>query len=606
MTANAGGLCPVPDIHWQGETPAQCDVYYNRNDAMAESMHVYLQGNNLPQRFAACCGLFTLAEVGFGTGLNFLVAAQLWQQQAPRGARLRYLAFEPLPLSTEQMTRALRPFTDLRPLVSRLLAIWPPLVRGNYSLWFAEDIELQLHLYPLQEFASSCRVDAWFYDAFAPARDKQAWDEQAMATIARCSTTKTTLATFSVASKVRTELTALGFCVHKAEGYDRKRHMLTARFQGEGHKAPSRPSERPQVAIIGGGLAGCSLLHALTEQAESHGAESVLFERRNQLAGRASRHGNAVLFAKIPWLASARQEWLWHCWCASFSRFSLYSEMFRCIPKTLLLPGKKGENWLAGWQNTYQVRAHGEWLQFDWQGGKVTLPRSGLLDMRMLACLMATQASKLGAEVRCASKVQSISRDGYGYIVDYWQGGATKREAFTHVVLCTNSATSQFYVLPELHLYKGQVNRVKLSGQLRQIYGSNAGYLAPYGKEEAECGGAFTRPFANLRPEVRQGEIIWENMASQIGMAGQVSQHNAWADIRSSGQDHLPLAGIASDGEEKVYLHAGYGGKGSLTIVPTSRMLAASILGKESGVRLPDFLSPQRFATQNVITEVMP
>lgn len=36
----------------------------------AEKSHVFLAGNNLPQRFAKASA-FTVAELGFGTALNF-------------------------------------------------------------------------------------------------------------------------------------------------------------------------------------------------------------------------------------------------------------------------------------------------------------------------------------------------------------------------------------------------------------------------------------------------------------------------------------------------------------------------------------------------------
>ena len=46
------------------------DPYYSLDDGVAETRHVFLDGNALPARFVDG---FHVAELGFGTGLNFLV-----------------------------------------------------------------------------------------------------------------------------------------------------------------------------------------------------------------------------------------------------------------------------------------------------------------------------------------------------------------------------------------------------------------------------------------------------------------------------------------------------------------------------------------------------
>ena len=52
------------------------DPYFSLNDGAAETTHVFLSGNGLPQRFAPG---FHIAELGFGTGLNLLVAWKAWE-----------------------------------------------------------------------------------------------------------------------------------------------------------------------------------------------------------------------------------------------------------------------------------------------------------------------------------------------------------------------------------------------------------------------------------------------------------------------------------------------------------------------------------------------
>ncbi|MGM8900972.1 FAD-dependent cmnm(5)s(2)U34 oxidoreductase, partial [Psychrobacter sp. 1Y4] len=50
------------------------DVYFSHADGLAETRHVFLEHNQLPDRLARLAPqqCFTIAELGFGTGLNLL------------------------------------------------------------------------------------------------------------------------------------------------------------------------------------------------------------------------------------------------------------------------------------------------------------------------------------------------------------------------------------------------------------------------------------------------------------------------------------------------------------------------------------------------------
>ena len=49
------------------------DVYHSTHGGLAQSRHVFLGGNGLPQAWAER-DAFTIVETGFGLGLNFLAA----------------------------------------------------------------------------------------------------------------------------------------------------------------------------------------------------------------------------------------------------------------------------------------------------------------------------------------------------------------------------------------------------------------------------------------------------------------------------------------------------------------------------------------------------
>jgi hypothetical protein len=61
-------------LDWRDGVPVSRrfdDPFYSLEDGLAEARHVFLGGNDLPARFRDG---FHIAELGFGTGLNFVAA----------------------------------------------------------------------------------------------------------------------------------------------------------------------------------------------------------------------------------------------------------------------------------------------------------------------------------------------------------------------------------------------------------------------------------------------------------------------------------------------------------------------------------------------------
>ncbi len=78
------------------------DIYFSRGDGLAETDYDFLQQNRLEQRWRALdpnvAGVFTIGETGFGTGLNFFSAWELWRHVAPPSWRLLFVSVERFPL----------------------------------------------------------------------------------------------------------------------------------------------------------------------------------------------------------------------------------------------------------------------------------------------------------------------------------------------------------------------------------------------------------------------------------------------------------------------------------------------------------------------------
>ena len=104
------------------------DVYFSADDGLEETRHVFLRGNGLPDAWVGR-DRFTICETGFGTGLNFLAAWQLFETTADPDAVLDYVAIELYPMAAAEITAALQRWQGafggrLERLSARMAAAW--------------------------------------------------------------------------------------------------------------------------------------------------------------------------------------------------------------------------------------------------------------------------------------------------------------------------------------------------------------------------------------------------------------------------------------------------------------------------------------------------
>lgn len=237
------------------------DVYFSREDGLAESRAVFLAGAGLP---AAWQGRrrFTVAELGFGTGLNIAALLELWHREGPSGAQLHILSVEGYPLSRDEAARALAAWPEIANAAEALLSAWPLPTPGFHRLdlpGFAATVDLAIGDAAGALTAWSGRADAWFLDGFAPSTNPGMWNDAVLDAVAARSAPGARLATFTVAGAVRRGLTERGFSVEKQPGHGRKRERLEARRSGTPETDPT-----PRVAVIGAGIAGAALARAFS------------------------------------------------------------------------------------------------------------------------------------------------------------------------------------------------------------------------------------------------------------------------------------------------------------------------------------------------------
>jgi tRNA 5-methylaminomethyl-2-thiouridine biosynthesis bifunctional protein len=218
------------------------DKYFCTYNGYEECRYVSNQGNNLRERFSNLdplrSGTFTIIETGFGTGLSFCCAWQLWEECAPSSWKFHFISIELYPLSTEDLNRALGAWPALKTYQDRLSTHYKPFESGiehfdldaqvRLTIAFEDVVEALKNIY--EQGIASQGADAWFLNGFSPFSNPLMWSEDVFKGMAPLSRPGTTLSTFTVAASVRHGLEAQGFKVEKIPGHGIKRHVLKGIF----------------------------------------------------------------------------------------------------------------------------------------------------------------------------------------------------------------------------------------------------------------------------------------------------------------------------------------------------------------------------------------
>jgi tRNA 5-methylaminomethyl-2-thiouridine biosynthesis bifunctional protein len=288
------------------------DVYFSDKSGLEETRYVFLEQNGLRERFAALPdgGRLVIGETGFGTGLNFLCAWQLFEQHAVAGARLHFVSVEKYPLSQTDLQRALALWPELKPFADQLLAQYVAIHQGFHRLVLDKGrITLTLLIGDALEQLPQldAQIDAWFLDGFAPAKNPDMWTAELFAELARLAAPGSTLSTFTSTGWVRRLLNAAGFKMKRTPGIGHKWEILRGVFLGWPEDAPTAAAPKPWFArprpatgerhalVIGAGLAGCATAASLA----ARGWRVSLLERHDALAQEASGNPQGVLYLKL-------------------------------------------------------------------------------------------------------------------------------------------------------------------------------------------------------------------------------------------------------------------------------------------------------------------
>nr|WP_316627140.1 FAD-dependent 5-carboxymethylaminomethyl-2-thiouridine(34) oxidoreductase MnmC [uncultured Brevundimonas sp.] len=591
-----------PRLTWTDEGEPRSgrfgDVYFSRDDGLAETRAVFLEGCGLPDAWAGRAA-FTVAELGFGTGLNIAALLHLWRRSGPANGRLHICSVEGFPLTAEEAGRALSNWPELSDAAHALIAAWPAATPGFHRIDLPDfnavlDVAIGDAAWALEQWLGV--ADAWFLDGFSPALNPGMWSPEVMGLIAARSAPGARLATFTVAGAVRRSLTEHGFVVDKRPGHGRKRERLEARMP-----TPVDHETHPRVAVIGAGVAGASVVRALRAQ----GVKAVVFEADRPGAGGSGFPAGLVtprLDAGDSGIAA------FHAQALERAR-TLYAE----IPGAILGQGVLQLPQAPRDRGRFEKVAD----QPIWPAGAMTIPDAEVADARagepvgaggllMKDACAVHPAAVLSdwladADIRTARVARLLRGDEGWRLLD--DAGAVLAQIDVVVVAAGWGGADLLDgcdAAPRLSPVRGQADWIEGAGSVQAM--AWGGYVAPTGQGFL-YGATHDRGEVDVAPRPSDSARNLNTLQARLpALADRVTSAGVTrsrAAIRATTPDRLPLAGALDEG---LYILGGLGSRGFCVAPLLGAHLAALILNRPSPLPrdLASRVSPRRPAVQTI------
>lgn len=220
--------------------------YHNPNGAATESLYVFFETSGLINFLQDATSL-TVLEVGFGTGLNFLLLADIIKAQQIN-IPVRFYSIEAYPVDEE--TAKGFDFSDHinhKELDQILPEVFKKLEPGMNTFEPIDDLDIELNLFcgTFEDFNPiELRADFIFHDPFSPEVNEELWTLDTFSKLRSYSNPEAVLATYCAASKARGAMCAAEWFVAKAQGALGKREMTIAALSEEKLSSFKRVNEK--------------------------------------------------------------------------------------------------------------------------------------------------------------------------------------------------------------------------------------------------------------------------------------------------------------------------------------------------------------------------
>lgn len=214
--------------------PHYDDCYFSYEEGIEEAQTVSVESSDIVNIATSIEGVVTVAETGFGTGLNFLALLMTFHKNNLKND-IDYYTVDKYPLTRNRIEELFKPFKSRLVGLDYYLDAWNQLFENITTGWNIIEfnffnLKVNLHFYngDVLDMLKSLNIKAysWFLDGHSPHKNPEMWSEEVMLKVAMNTCEGGTFATFTAANAVREALQKGGFRIEKVQGFGGKRHMI--------------------------------------------------------------------------------------------------------------------------------------------------------------------------------------------------------------------------------------------------------------------------------------------------------------------------------------------------------------------------------------------
>ena len=583
-------------ISWDNNYPYSIDYEdrFFQSDAIAETEEVFLRANNLSDRWKKDKSKnFTIGELGFGFGLNFLITAKNWHQQTSKESKkwLDYISIDSFALNIEDFQRVTKDFPELKEFSQMFIDSFPIEVNGYTRISYPKyRIRLTLIVDDVDSALQSLlgndnnKIDAWYLDGFDPKKNTNMWSDDIFSKISALSKNNTTFGTYTAAGFVRRGLEKHNFKVDKVKGFKNKRHKLQGIFSQE--KKYCKNQYPSKVAIIGAGIAGSCLAFNLAK----NNIEVDVFDKNIEL----NANPMASMYPKFSFGVDPRSYLLVQGY---FHSFNFYIENLNSFSNTgILFLNNNAERdfWIK------RIAKLNRDDLFKYLSAEEINSQNNI-DQKFNGILIKYGANisinELNNELLKNKKINVFKNHEF---VKYEQDSSIKAifkeakeyEGYSHLVICSGESLQE--IVPRIGIKYGAIAGIDDKSLKNIKYPINAdGYILPKHKNVNWTGSIYSDKALSKDVPLDFESIIVKN--SYLLKHKNVRDiKESWIGTRATLPDYLPMAGAL---EDKIYAIGGLGSRG-LSLAPLlAEVIMCDICNIPSPIskNIKEAINPLRF-----------
>lgn len=578
-----------PDIYFDDENIPHSktfgDSYYSKSGGFDECKFVFHAAADIPNIWQEK-PIYTIGELGFGTGLNFLCTWHKWDEwlsaqttEVKNSSFLNFISFEKYPLAKDIAKTAHENWPEIAHLSEKLIQNWPHEINGVQRIVFPESkIALTIIIGDARETIKNIdfKADTWFFDGFAPMRNPELWEIELLKEVKNHSKPDVKIGTYSVAAMVRNNLAEAGFIWEKKKGFAFKRERLEAYLPDSGFISCQTP--KPKILIIGAGIAGATVYNELKQ----YGIEPIICEDDIEGLYKTSNNKFGIIMPRLDRLDNKYS----HFFKTIFLRALDFYKDFKGFHQTGIIEAPKTERDFEKYQLFASHSPLPENLA-EFYDDKIIHKLGGYIEPKIVIKDILKHANIINTKI---NRIQKIDNKFHAYAENDLVA------IIDEIILCCGQGVLKFINAPELNGKLGAINIIEHSDIEPETPQTSSGYIV---KTEglAVIGATYdlwdldrmpVAPINALERNIENTKALEQELFENLIDAKITSR----ASVRVTYKDTFPIIGKLDD----YYIMTALGSKGFTSAILGAQIIAAQILNLPMPVEndIIELIAPKR------------